>query len=208
MALLDPTATPDDDERIAFWLNLYNAILIEELARRRPFGSLLRHRGLFRSAGIEVGGLQYSLDAIEHGVLRLNARPPYALRPVLRAGDPRLAAAPSRLDPRIHFALNCGARSCPPIRAWASESLNADLEAAARSYLAAEASVDSDAGCLTLPGLMKLYRADFGNRSRQVDLAADWLPAQEREWVRSRTKRLGVSYARFDWKLAGEPRGA
>ena len=85
----------------------------------------------------------YSLDAIEHGVLRLNARPPYRLRRLLAAGDPRRDAAPSRLDPRVHFALNCGAVSCPPIRAYEADGLDPELEATTRRYIRAETSARS-----------------------------------------------------------------
>ena len=102
-------------DRLAFWLNAYNRLVRDELAARPRHGHLFRHRRLFRTIALEHEGLRFTPDVIEHGLLRGNRRPPYGLRPLLRAGDPRLEYAPASVDPRIHFALNCGARSCPPV---------------------------------------------------------------------------------------------
>ena len=57
--------------------------------RARPrSGSLIWQRRMFRRCAYRVGALDYSLDVIEHGLLRRNARPPYALRRLLRPGRP------------------------------------------------------------------------------------------------------------------------
>ena len=197
----DPARVAGDARRLALWLNLYNAALLRELATRPRRGSLLRHRRLFRSASLTVGAHEHSLDVIEHGLLRRNARPPYALRRLLRDDDPRLAAAPSRLEPRIHFALNCGARSCPPVQPYTAESVAEQLERAARAYLAAESELDRERGRLVLPGLMKLYREDFGTEAERLDFAADHLPEDDADWIRANRDRIRISWSRFDWTL-------
>ncbi len=189
-------------ERTAFWINLYNAALLHELCRRPRSGTLIRHRSLFRRCGYRVGGEEYTLDVIEHGLLRTNRRPPYGLRPLLRGGDPRLKAAPGRLDPRVHFALNCGARSCPPLRSYSAERLGEELESARRAYLAAEAGLDRERATLTLPGLVKLYRRDFGPVADQIDLVRDVLAPADAGWLRENRERLRVRYGRFDWTMA------
>ncbi len=197
---IDPAAIEGDGDRIAFWLNLYNALLRRRLERDPLSGSLLRHRGIFGSAAYRVGEHEYSLDVIEHGLLRLNARPPYRPRLLLRPGDPRLAAAPRRLDPRVHFALNCGAVSCPPVRAYSSAGLEDELEGASVSYVRAETVIDRDRGRVWLPYLMKLYRPDFGGRAPAREFAADRLDPADGAWIRERRPR--VSYCRFDWTVA------
>ena len=63
-----------------------------------------------------VGGLLFTLDEIEHGVLRCNRGHPKDQKPLFSDEEPRISLALGSLDPRIHFALNCGATSCPPIR--------------------------------------------------------------------------------------------
>lgn len=198
---MDPTAINGDAGRIAFWINTYNERLQRSLAERPRSGHLIRHRRLFRSESFDVGGMAYTLDVIEHGLLRLNARPPYSPRRLLRPADPRLRAAPSRLDPRVHFALNCGARSCPPIRRYSEAELDEELEAAARSYVAAESDLERERGRLVLPGLIKLYRSDFGPDQELVALAAESVGGADGNWIREHRDRLKLTYAKFDWHL-------
>ena len=142
----------------------------------------------------------YSLNQIEHGLLRGNRRPPTGLRRILGAGDARLRAAPSEVDARIHFALNCGARSCPPIRDYDGDRLDEQLEVATRAYLEAESEVDREAGRAELPGLMRLYRADFGDSRAQLRFAAARLP--ELAAALEGGADLRVGHARFDWRRA------
>lgn len=197
---VDPVALAGDEHRLAFWLNLYNALVLHEMRARPRSGNLLRHRRMFRRCGYRVGELDFTLDAIEHGLLRGNARPPYSPRRVLRRGDRRLAAAPSLTDPRIHFALNCGARSCPPPRVYEAARVDEMLEEATRGYLEAESDFRRETGTVTLPGLVKLYRSDFGGRAEQIEFVAAHLPEQA-EWLRANADGLRVGYARFDWTI-------
>ena len=199
--LMDPATLRGDAARIAFWINTYNERLLGFLAERPRSGHLFRHRRLFRREAFEIGGLAYTLDVIEHGLLRLNARPPYSPRRLLRPGDPRLGAAPSQLDPRIHFALNCGARSCPPVRRYSATGLDDELDRAARSYIAAESSLDRARGELELPGVIKLYRADFGPDAELVELAASSIGGADGEWLREHSQELRLRFARFDWHM-------
>ena len=70
-----------------------------------------------------VGGLLFTLDEIEHGVLRCNKGHPKDQKPMF-SDEARKSLSLSFLDPRIHFALNCGATSCPPIRLLKISRLN------------------------------------------------------------------------------------
>jgi len=199
---VEPAALGGDDARIAFWVNLYNALFRHRLCRRPIRGSVLRHLRLFSATAYEVGGERFSLNLIEHGVLRRNRRPPYHPRRSLRPGDPRLAALPSRLDPRIHFALNCGARSCPPIHTYDPATVDEQLELATRAYLAAETEVDTKHQRIALPRLMRLYRTDFGGRDAQLSFAAGHLD-QVRALLADGAPRL--RYRSFDWTAAPHP---
>jgi hypothetical protein len=201
LAALDPLAISGDEARIAFWVNVYNALLLRELARAPRTGSLLRNRRMFRTAACRVGEHDYSLDVIEHGVLRRNARVPARPARTLRRGDPRLGAIPSRLEPRIHFALNCGAVSCPPIVPYSAAALDEELERVTTAYLRAETSIDRERGRVTLPYLMRLYRGDFGDRSERLQFAARRLDKDDACWLRSQS-RVRLDYGKFDWTLA------
>ena len=194
---VDPRDIAGDESRIAFWLNVYNSLLLHRLATRPARGNMALKPRLFSRTAYRVGAEVWSLNDIEHGVLRRNARAPLALRRQFRSTDPRFAALPSRLDPRIHFALNCGARSCPRIRVYDPAGLEADLEAATVAYVVAESELDAERGSVRLPGLMRLYRSDFGDRDEQLRFASARMPALES--LLGRDDGPSVSYSRFDW---------
>jgi Protein of unknown function, DUF547 len=196
-----PERIGGDAGRIAFWANLYNALMLHCLCLRPLRGNLLWHLRLFDRVAYRVGAHDYPLNLIENGVLRANRRAPFRLRRPLRPSDPRLAGAPSRLDCRIHFALNCGARSCPPIRDYDPDSLDEQLELATRTYMGAEAAVDPGRQRVRLPRLMRLYRADFGDHDQQLEFAARYLP-ELRDWLDEGAGQVRVGYGRFDWTVA------
>jgi hypothetical protein len=201
---IEPERIDGDDARIAFWVNLYNALVVHCLCLHPLHGSLLFHLRLFDRVAYRVGRHAYPLNLIENGVLRANRRPPYRRRRPLRDSDPRLTVAPSAIEPRIHFALNCGARSCPPIRAYEPESLDEQLDDATRAYLESESRLEPERRRVTLPRLMRLYAADFGDRDEQIRFAARYLP-QLAVLLGERAARIRVEYGRFDWSVAAMP---
>lgn len=199
-----PERIDGDAARIAFWANLYNALMLHCLCERPLRGNLLWHLRLFDRVAYRVGGHEYPLNLIENGLLRVNRRAPFRLRRPLGPSDPRLAAAPSRIDPRIHFALNCGARSCPPIRDYEPGSLDAQLELATRSYLEDETGVDPERRRVRLPRLMRIYAADFGDRGEQLRFTSRRLP-QLADWQDGYGPHVRVTHGRFDWRVAARP---
>ncbi len=152
-------ALDDDAARQAFWIDVYN-------------GTVLRHQGLdvadawarlrhFRRPIVTVAGQPLSLDGIENGILR---RSRWKLG-MGYLGNPlpsrfERAHRVDRVDPRIHFALNCGALSCPPIAAYRSESIDDQLDLATRSNLATEVLHERDA--IAVPAILLWYAGDFG----------------------------------------------
>jgi Protein of unknown function, DUF547 len=100
----------------------------------------------------------------------------------------------SRLDARIHFALNCGARSCPPIAAWDPASLDANLERATTAYLAAETARMLDGRQIRVPRLLLWYSGDFGGRRGIMTLL-------RRHALVGPEEEPGVRYANYDWTM-------
>jgi Protein of unknown function, DUF547 len=149
----------DQLEARAFWINLYNALTLQAMMRNKIQHSVLEFPGFFDCCAYQVyaGSLEFTLtlNEIEHGILRGNRAilfsAPFA------ANDPRQRLI-LPLEPRIHFALNCGAISCPPIRAYRAENLDSQLELATRSYLQ---SVRLENGVVILPKLLDWYAKDF-----------------------------------------------
>ena len=154
-------------------------------------------RGFYRRAAYGVEGLRFSLDDIEHGVLRANKGFPWLPGPHFRDGDPRLDAIVPTVDARIHFALNCGAASCPPIHAYSVEAIHGQLEQAVGAFLPGEegVKVDLEARHVELPKLMQWFESDFGGQRGAITFAAEFLEdeaarallmgADVRVWYRS-----------------------
>jgi hypothetical protein len=100
----------------------------------------------------------------------------------------------SERDWRIHFALNCGAASCPPIAAYTAEGIDEELDLATESYLSQEVEYDRETGRVEVPRLMLWYRGDFGGKSGiyRILYEFDCIPE-------GATPKLG--YREYDWDL-------
>lgn len=171
----DPTLL-SHDERKAFFLNVYNALMIHAIAvLSRPTSNFERIQ-LYNTAAYSIGGRVYSLNAIEHGVLRGNRAGggPFAPAP-FEPDDARLQCALPKLDPRIHFALNCGARSCPPVRYYDAQHVDGALDAATRSFLL-DVVVDSKRKVVVLSRIFNWYRNDFSDSGNLFELCMWLLP--------------------------------
>ncbi len=164
------TATiTNDNEKKAFWINLYNAYTNTALKNNPDQYS---NRGkFFGNEFIEIAGKKFSLDGIEHGILRrskikwslgyFNKLFPNKIEKRLRV---------DKLDYRLHFALNCGAKSCPPIAFYKSETIDQQLDLATKAYLTGEAEYDAATNIVKLPTLMSWFRRDFGGKKKMIEL--------------------------------------
>ncbi|OSX78514.1 hypothetical protein BU14_0107s0022, partial [Porphyra umbilicalis] len=150
------------DERLAFFANVYNTLVLHAHAVYGPPTSLLRRWVFFRTLSYRVGGANWTLDDIEHGVLRANARPPF-LKFVqqLRFGDPRTAFVLGRRDGRIHFVISAGTVSDPPVRILEGEDVEEVLDEATTDFLDVAVSVDTEARVVRVPRIFWWYAGDF-----------------------------------------------
>jgi hypothetical protein len=140
-------------------------------------------------------GHRLSPNAIEHGVLRRSAFLAglgYVRNPVPSRFE--LLLRVERVDPRVHFALNCGARSCPPLAAWEPATLDADLDRATSAYLAGESARSADGRELVAPRLLRWYRGDFGGREGILHLL-------RRHGILAVGGSPRLRYADYDWTL-------
>ncbi|HET7342963.1 MAG TPA: DUF547 domain-containing protein [Methylomirabilota bacterium] len=145
--------------RLAFWINVYNALVLHGIVRLGVRTSVRRVWNFFGRVSYRVGPWRLSLDEIEHGLLRDNRRRPLPpLRP-FGAADPRRALAVNPPDPRYHFAVTCGAASCPPVGVYRAEAIDAQLALATRNFVNQEVSLAD--GRLACSRLFKWYRRDF-----------------------------------------------
>ena len=149
----------------AFWINLYNAMVLHATVVLGSPEDTPEARTAFFSgatgATYEVAGHVLSLDDVEHALLRRS--PAGDARSFTEDDARRRTFAPTlsrAFDNRIHFALNCGASSCPPVKLFRDESLDEDLAAAARAFVGSEVSVSGST--VTASKLFLWYGSDFG----------------------------------------------
>ncbi len=143
-----------------FWLNMYNG-WFQVLAVREK----LRRPEIFTSKRITIASKKFSLDNIEHGILR-KFRWKYSkgYLPSFFPGKTIKQLAVGKIDYRIHFALNCGAKSCPPIAFYNYEKLDKQLDVAAKVFLNSETEIDTANKTLTVTKIMDWFRGDFGGK--------------------------------------------
>ncbi len=148
---------------LAFWCNVYNAAT-QLLLDRRPALYDSRRR-FFGADAVTVAGVELSLDDVEHGILR-DGKSKYGLGYLPRLARTGLGRD-HRLDvdPRIHFALNCGAESCPAVLAYDPATVDETLDDAAATYLARTVEYDPDRDRARLPRVCLWFVGDFGGRS-------------------------------------------
>jgi hypothetical protein len=186
----------DREAALAFWCNLYNAGTQRLLQDRTGlYESPLRFLRFFSVPAVTVAGHALSLDDIEQGILRGRSKYGLGYLPRLLADTFEMRYRLSEPDPRIHFALNCGAASCPAIRAYTPDAINEQLDMATRAYLDSTVEYDPDSNRVRVPRVMLWYRSDFGGaRSvRQFLRRYDALPDDASPSVR---------YLAWDWTRA------
>ena len=202
---LDLSSLSDRAVALAFWINLYNALVIHGALALGVARSMEEVSDFFSRAAYRVGGLDFNLDVIEHGLLRDNrGHPSRVVLPQLSPFDPRRKLVIKPMDLRVHFALNCGAASCPPIRHYTPEQLDGQLDMAARSFvLGGGARVDADSGRVVLSKIFRWYARDFGlRRASQVEAALQFVDDPEEAARLRAAAEVGVEYADYDWTIA------
>ncbi|MBZ0277755.1 MAG: DUF547 domain-containing protein [Anaerolineae bacterium] len=150
------------EQKLAFWLNLYNALVMDGIIHYGVRDTVNEVPGFFSRAAYNIGGYRFSLDDIEHGILRANAGHPVIPGPQFGRHDSRLQFALEKLDMRIHFALVCGAASCPPINFYDAEAIDTQLDLAAKNFLNQTVIVDPTQEMVELSKILQWYGADFG----------------------------------------------
>lgn len=182
LARTDP-ASLSRDARLAYWINLYNATMIAAVVERFAVGYSPQADsfGVFKEPLGKAGGKVVSLDEIENRIVR-----------------------PEFEEPRIHAALVCAARSCPPLlaRAYRAEDLEATLEANMRRFVndPFRNKIDVEARKLQLSSIFKWYATDFGGEDR--------LAAYVDRYTDADVRGFAVSFLDYSWQLNIAPPAA
>lgn len=138
-----PQTSWSKPETMAYWINAYNAFTIKLILDNYPISSITKisNGKPWDDKWIHIGDKVYSLNNIENDILR-----------------------PTFKDARIHFAVNCAAKSCPPIlnQAWTAANLNANLDQQAKKFLANKDFNQISADKATVSKIFEWYAVDFG----------------------------------------------
>lgn len=187
------TELKTDDERKAFWINLYNAFTNASL-HANPDQYKSRNK-FFRNKNIVVAGKTFSLDKIEHGILRKSSiKWSLGYLSKLFPNKTEKELRVNKLDYRIHFALNCGARSCPPIAFYNPENLNSQLDLATAAYLTSETTYSEKDNKVLLPAILGWFRRDFGGKSGMIEI----LKAKQ---IIPSSANPKIKFKKYDWSL-------
>lgn len=178
---------PDGPERLAHMINAYNALSMFNVLQS---GIPTTHAGFnklsfFVFRKLEIGGQSMSLRSFENDVIRPLAR--------------------RRNDPRVHFALNCSALSCPalPRMPFTAAGLDAELERETRAFFARPENfrIDTPGGTLWLSELLDFYTEDFVPRP-----AGSLLDYANRYAPRPAPPTFEVRFTPYDWTIANSRR--
>lgn len=153
-----------DNQKKTFWINIYNAFAIFLLS---PDSKIIldpiKRKRFFTKKQIKIASCDFSFDEIEHRILRKSKvwwAKGYLRRCFVGKIERQLRV--SKLDPRIHFALNCGGMGCPPIRFYQLETIEEQLELATQAFLFSEASEVENTNSILISKLFNWYSGDFG----------------------------------------------
>lgn len=178
-----PVAESSDEEKLAYWINAYNAFTVKLIVDHYPVQSIkdIKKGVPFVSSVwdikfFEVGGEKMSLNMIEHSILRKEFN-----------------------EPRIHFAIVCASKSCPKLRteAYAAEKLEQQLTEQAVDFINDESKNYLEEEEIRVSPIFKWFQKDF---THEMSLKA---------YIRQYAKHDFGLYAKvkfmdYDWSLNGE----
>lgn len=186
LAAVDPSRLRDRASQLAFWINAYNVFAIDLIVRNPPVASI-RDLGSFfspvwkKEAG-RLAGRGYSLDEIEHSILR-------------------------KLDePRIHGAIVCASISCPDLRRepFASDRLDAQLADNMRAWLARPEKglkIDRSSRSVRISPIFDWFGEDFATQGGVMAVVTRYAPDTDRAWLEQHGATARIGYFDYDWRL-------
>lgn len=173
------------NEQFAFYVNAYNAWTIKLILGAYPGLKSIKELGSFLSTPwkkkiARIGGEVLTLDAIEHDILRKQFK-----------------------DPRVHFAVNCASKSCPPLRPepYQGNILNRQLDEMAAAFINDPSFNTLEGNTLRVSSIFKWFGEDFNS-----DIPGYFLKyAREdlKKRLEANRNKIIIRYLDYDWSLNG-----
>ncbi len=172
------------DDQFAFYANAYNAWTIKLILGKYPKITSIKSLGVFNTGPwkkkvVRLKDETVSLDHVEHDILR-----------------------PRFKDPRVHFAINCAAKSCPPLRseAYRGEILNQQLDNSTRSFINDPNSYRLEGNNLYVSRIFKWFSEDFSDGA--LAFFQKYAEGKLKEKL-DKSGKITVKYLKYDWSLNG-----
>jgi hypothetical protein len=187
LSLADPDRLTSRAERLAFWINAYNALTVRGILREYPTTSIQNHvsrvggYNIWRDLLLLVGGKPYSLGEIEYDVLR------------------------GMSEPRIHFAIVCASCGCPRLldEAYDPATLEQQLAGNTRAFFAYPTKIayEDQTKTISISPIFKWYASDFGSdQAEQLQTVSQYLPTDEAHRIVS-DGAPRLRFLDYDWSL-------
>lgn len=159
-------------ERLAFFINVYNVMTIHGMLITDPPSSLCSLLKFYSSTAYIIDGKIYTMNGIEHGILRGNQRMPFWLCRQYGRNSIQAGYANVPFDPRVHFTINCGGKSCSPIRLYDGQHIQDQLTLAAQVWVNEDSNIRLDEAqhVIHLSQLFRLFPTDFAIKGDYLDI--------------------------------------
>lgn len=183
----------DNAKKKTFFINLYNAYIIALLKKDVKMYENRNH--FFSSKQITLAQTKISLDIIEHGILR-KSEWKYG-GGYIKRWFPSKFEKLFRLqhqDYRIHFALNCGANSCPAVAYYESDKIEDQLVLAEKVFVSNECKL-INVSTVKISSIFKWFKGDFGGKNGLVKLLKKYRVIDESQ------QKIKIIYQPYDWNI-------
>ena len=170
-----PASSWPKNERLAYWINAYNAFTVKLIIDNYPLKSImdLDQGKPWDKSFIRIGGKSYSLNQIEHDIIRKQFN-----------------------EPRIHFAVNCASISCPKLlnEAYTAAKLNGQLTKQTRSYINNPQENRLSTNSAEISSLFDWYKVDFTKAGSLIDFINSYSKVQV-------NPSANISFKNYNWAL-------
>ncbi|MFQ3598663.1 MAG: DUF547 domain-containing protein [Chloroherpetonaceae bacterium] len=189
----NPNALPTREEKIAFWINAYNAFTLKLIIDNYPVKSITELSALgkltafignspWKREFFSINGKKMTLDEIEKEILLKTFK-----------------------EERIHFAVNCASASCPVLRpeAYTAETLNRQLNEQAKQFLkdTLRNRIDLKTKTIYISKIFDWYQSDFTKPAGSIEkYLADYIDDENIKRMLL-NKEFKIEYLDYDWSL-------
>jgi hypothetical protein len=178
----------------AFWLNSYNTFA--QYLLKQDNSRFDDRDDFFTDELIVIAGHKLSLDDIEHGIIR-HSKNKYSMGYLgkFSVDDFEKKFRLEEIDYRVHFALNCGAKSCPPVALYVAERIDEQLDQSTKSYLSKHTTWDENKNEIEVPKLCSWFKADFGGEDGVIKMLHKYK-------IIRKDQNPDIEYLDYDWSLS------